>query len=69
MVIWFGLNWSLELYEQFNARIHRQGQTKSVRIQHLVSVGTFDERIMATLGSKGATQHDMLEGLKELIEK
>ncbi len=67
IIIWFGLNWSLELYQQFNARLHRQGQTKPVKIQHLVSVGTFDERIMASLSSKGATQHSLLESLKELI--
>ena len=69
VIIWFGLNWSLELYEQFNARLHRQGQTRPVRVQHLVSVGTFDERIMSSLSSKGATQSSLLKNLKEIIEK
>ncbi len=67
IIVWFGLNWSLELYEQFNARLHRQGQTKTVRVLHLVSVGTFDERIMSALQSKGATQKSLLDSLRDLI--
>jgi SNF2 family DNA or RNA helicase len=62
--VWFGLNWSLELYQQFNARLHRQGQTKPVRIIHLVSEGTIDERVLRVLKDKDATQSSLLNALK-----
>ena len=64
-IIWFGLNWSLELYQQFNARLHRQGQTKPVRIIHLVAKGGIDERVMKALAAKAKTQNELLEYLKE----
>lgn len=62
--VWFGLNWSLELYQQFNARLHRQGQTKPVRIVHLVAEGTIDERVVSVLRDKGAVQGRLLDALK-----
>jgi SNF2 family DNA or RNA helicase len=64
IAIWFGLNWSLELYQQFNARLHRQGQTRPVRIIHLIARDTIDERLMKVLGEKDATQAKLLEALK-----
>lgn len=64
MIVWFGLNWSLELYQQFNARLHRQGQTKPVRIIHLVGNGTIDERVLRVLSEKDATQASLLDALK-----
>lgn len=64
LCVWFGLNWSLELYQQFNARLHRQGQTKPVRIVHIVAGGCIDERVMQTLSMKDATQRDLLSALK-----
>ena len=64
-IIWFGLNWSLELYEQFNARLHRQGQEKPVKITHLIAKGGIDEKVMKALGSKAKTQRDLLEYLKK----
>lgn len=64
MIVWFGLNWSLELYQQFNARLHRQGQTKPVRIIHIVSKDTIDERVLRVLGEKDATQASLLSALK-----
>lgn len=64
MIVWFGLNWSLELYQQFNARLHRQGQTKPVRIVHIVSKGTIDERVMLVLKDKDAVQANLLQALK-----
>lgn len=64
LAVWFGLNWSLELYQQFNARLHRQGQTKPVRIVHIVSDGTIDERVLEALRSKDATQAKLLLALK-----
>jgi SNF2 family DNA or RNA helicase len=64
LCVWFGLNWSLELYQQFNARLHRQGQTKPVRIIHIVSAGTIDERVLMVLKDKDATQASLLSALK-----
>lgn len=64
MIVWFGLNWSLELYQQFNARLHRQGQEKPVRIIHLIAEGCIDERVMAVLADKDAQQSKLLNALK-----
>ena len=65
VIIWFGLCWSLELYQQFNARLHRQGQVKPVTIVHLVTAETFDERIISVLTQKAATQDSLLQALKD----
>ena len=65
VVVWFGLVWSLELYQQFNARLHRQGQDKPTRVLHLVSKGTIDERVLGVLNLKDATQADLLLSLKK----
>jgi len=64
MIVWFGLNWSLELYQQFNGRLHRQGQTKPVRIVHLVAQGCIDERVMDAIKEKGLTQQALISALK-----
>ena len=64
MIIWFSLNWSLELYQQFNARLHRQGQDKPVRIIHMVTQKTIDERVMSVLASKDRSQAALLNALK-----
>ena len=64
MCVWFGLNWSLELYQQFNARLHRQGQTKPVRIIHIVAKDTIDQRVLSVLKDKDATQASLLKALK-----
>lgn len=66
---WFGLNWSLELYNQFNGRLNRQGQTKPVMINHLVAEGTIDEAVLATLSEKHATEQGLLNALKTKLEK
>jgi len=68
-VIWFGLNWSLELYKQANKRLHRQGQNQKVISHHLVVEGGRDEDVMAALQDKNATQARLLESLKVRIEK
>lgn len=65
LAVWFGLNWSLELYQQFNARLHRQGQTRPVRIVHLVADGCLDERVMRVLADKDATQSTLINALKK----
>jgi len=64
LCVWFGLNWSLELYQQFNARLHRQGQTRPVRVVHILAENTIDERVMGVLGNKDATQKNLLNALK-----
>lgn len=64
LCVWFGLNWSLEYYQQFNARLHRQGQTRPVRIAHIVSNNTIDQRVLGVLRSKDATQKSLLDALK-----
>ncbi len=68
-VIWFGLSWSLELYQQANKRLHRQGQTQKVIVHHLVVDGGRDEDVIAALNDKGATQDRLIESLKARIEK
>lgn len=69
LIVWFGLNWSLELYQQFNGRLHRQGQTKPVRVVHLVANGCIDERVMSVIESKDHTQLALLNALKQPIVK
>lgn len=65
-IVWFGLPWSLELYAQFNGRLHRQGQDKPVLVYHVLAEGTVDEAVHATLKSKDATQASLLESVKRL---
>lgn len=64
-LIWFGLTWSLELYIQTNARLWRQGQVSStVVIQHIVTKGTVDERILKALQQKEVTQDALMDAVK-----
>lgn len=69
IVVWFGLNWSLELYQQANARLHRQGQTKPVIIHHLVAKNTMDEDVMKALDSKTDKQEALMQAVKARIDK
>lgn len=69
VVVWFGLNWSLELYQQANARLYRQGQTQPVYIHHLVVAGSVDEDVMNALEKKDDCQSALLESLKARVEK
>ena len=68
-VIWFGLNWSLELYQQANKRLHRQGQKEKVIIHHLISISTRDEDMMEALNRKADAQEYVLQSLKARIDK
>jgi SNF2 family DNA or RNA helicase len=68
-VIWFGLNWSLELYQQANKRLHRQGQTEKVIIHHLTVEGGVDEDVVAALANKTSTQDSLMAALKARIER
>lgn len=64
-IIWFGLTWSLELYQQTNARLWRQGQTaKTVVVQHVVTKDTIDERILKALSEKDKTQTALIDAVK-----
>lgn len=67
-IVWFGNTWSLELYQQFNARLYRQGQGKPVIIHHIVTRGTIDEKIIKSLDGKRETQDGLMESIKELME-
>ena len=64
LCVWFGLTWNLEFYLQFNARLHRQGQDRPVRIIHLIADGTIDARVLSVLSDKNATQNSLLNALK-----
>ena len=63
-LIWFGLTWSLELYQQTNARLWRQGQKNAVVIHHIVTKGTIDERVLKALKNKNMTQASLIEAVK-----
>lgn len=69
IITWFGLTWSLELYQQANARLHRQGQKETVVINHIIAKNTVDEDVMKSLGSKEVNQNILLEAVKARIEK
>ena len=66
-LVWFGLTWSLELYQQMNARLWRQGQEETVVIHHLISKGTLDERVMAALEKKDCGQSALVDAVKARI--
>jgi SNF2 family DNA or RNA helicase len=68
-VVWFSLPFSLELYEQANARLHRQGQRKQVIIHHLICENTFDRAVYELLGKKEDRQEKLLAALKGEIER
>ena len=64
-LVWFGLTWSLELYQQTVARLWRQGQTsETVVVQHIITKGTIDERIMKALSQKEHTQTALIDAVK-----
>lgn len=65
VIVWYGLTWSLELYQQANARLHRQGQQRPVIVHHLIAEGTVDEQVMKALRTKDTSQAALLAALKE----
>lgn len=68
-LIWFGLTWSLELYQQTNARLWRQGQSAgTVVLQHIITKGTIDERILKALSLKEVTQSALIDAVKANME-
>ncbi len=69
-IIWFGLTWSLELYEQTIARLWRQGQkSRTVVVEHIVAVDTVDESILKALKAKDKTQSALIEAVKAEIKR
>jgi SNF2 family DNA or RNA helicase len=69
IIVWFGLTWSLELYQQANARLDRQGQKQSVIVHHLVADGTVDLDVIKALENKATGQDALLEAVKARLEK
>ena len=67
ILVWFGLPWSLELLQQAEARLHRQGQEESVIVHRIVCEETLDEKVLAVLTRKDATQRALLQALKEYV--
>ena len=69
IIVWFGQNWSLELYQQFNARLYRQGQTKPTIIHHLVADRTIDLDVIAAIARKDEKQAALMAAIKARISK
>lgn len=67
-LIWFGLTWSLELYQQTNARLWRQGQNETVVIHHIIAKGTIDEDVMKALKRKEKVQSDLIDAVKAKLK-
>ena len=68
-MIWFGLTWSLELYQQTTARLYRQGQTKTVVVHHIVTEGTIDELMLVSLDRKEKRQDALIDAVKAQIRR
>lgn len=68
IIVWYGQTWSLELYQQFNARLYRQGQQKGVVVNHLVVKGTHDMDVIRALQSKDKKQNNLMSSIKAKIE-
>jgi SNF2 family DNA or RNA helicase len=69
VIVWFGQTWSLELYQQLNARLHRQGQSKPVMVHHLIADKTIDLRVADAIKAKDASQEQVLAATKGLVKK
>ena len=69
IIIWYGLTWSLELYQQANARLYRQGQQQGVIIHHLIAEGTVDEHVLEVLHTKYKEQSSLLQAVKARIKE
>lgn len=69
IIVWFGQTWSLELYQQFNARLYRQGQQNHVIIHHLILLGTHDEDVVKALKNKDTKQNALMNSIKAKMNK
>jgi SNF2 family DNA or RNA helicase len=69
-LIWFGLTWSLELYQQTNARLWRQGQqSETVVIHHIITKDTIDEMVMKALDQKNLTQSALMDAVRAQLRR
>lgn len=68
-IVWFGTGWNLELYQQANARLHRQGQPYPVQVYRLIAQSTVDERAAKAISDKKSVQQSLLDSLSELVKK
>lgn len=68
LLVWFSLTWSLELYQQTNARLYRQGQTQPVTITYIITENTIDERVLSALKTRNTTQERLLEAVKTTLK-
>lgn len=68
-IVWFGLTWSLELYQQLNARLYRQGQKETVVIHHIITKNTIDENVIKALEKKDLSQNSLIDAVKWRLEK
>jgi SNF2 family DNA or RNA helicase len=68
-IIWFGTDWSLELYQQANARLHRQGQSRPVNVYHLITENTIDEDVIKSLASKSSGQESLMNSIKARLSR
>lgn len=68
IIVWFGLTWSLELYQQFNARLYRQGQKQRTIIHHIVMTKTHDEDVVWALRTKDKIQNNLMNSIKNKVE-
>lgn len=69
IIVWFGLTWSLELYQQANARLYRQGQEHTTIIHHIMTENTIDQRVYQALQNKELTQDELMKAIKARIDK
>lgn len=69
IIVWFGQTWSLELYQQFNARLYRQGQQEHVIVHHLILEGSHDEDVIKALHRKDNKQNSLMQSIKAKIDK
>ena len=64
ILVWFGLTWSLEKYQQATARLHRQGQGHPVTVYHVIAEDTMDEQVMRIIAQKDQRQNALIEAVK-----
>ena len=69
IIIWYGLTWSLELYQQANERLNRPGQKNVCRIYHLILKGTHDERVLEALAKKDTSQRALIDALRQTMKE
>lgn len=69
IIVWFGLTWSLELYQQANARLYRQGQNHTTIIHRIMTDNTIDQRVYKALQNKELTQEELMKAIKARIAK